>query len=357
MGNLMNERSQMDSLYSRYQGFLVPAARIRTGESGRDVTAGGAGIGSLTVSLSLDTPASAVFSLVNIYDAERRSFAGSVMDQLYLGNTVRIELGYGSSLERVFSGFIYSVKTEFSEMASVTVTALDVRRVMDAAVRKGVVWRYTTYSDIFKQVMEPYRKLYSRIVADSTPAKAVELMMQNESDLAFARRLAVEGNREFFVYDDVVYFRRKARRSPAVTLTWGKDLLYFSRESIYADETLTVLGLQKDSREAVTAQASVKTESSIRQVAVGGLNRIVASPTSDTREKAGEKAARLAEELRQKKQSGQGACAGLPQLVPGRPVAVAGLPGQINGTYQIKSVTHQFDGTGYETRFEIGGFG
>lgn len=357
MGNLMNERNQMSSLYSRYQGFLVPAAKILVGESGKDLAGSfGVQVESLTVSLSLDTAASASFSIVNVYDSEKKTYLNSIMDQLFLGNLVKIELGYGSSLEKVFTGFIYSVRMDFGDIASLSVTALDVRRAMEDAMRRGVVWNYTTYSDIFRKVMEPYKKLYSRLVVDQTSAKEVVSVMQNESDLAFVKRLATEGNREFFVYDDTVYFRRKSKRSPSVTLTWGQDLISFSKESIYADESVTVLGILKDSKESVSATAEVKTDSSTQQVATGGLVHEIVSPTSDTKEKAAEKAARIAEELRQKKQSGQGACIGLPQLLPGRPIAVAGLSRQVNGTYTLKSVKHHFGSDGFQTSFEIGGF-
>lgn len=357
MGNLMNERNQMSALYSKYQGFLAPAAKILVGDSGRDLAGSfGVQVESLMVSLSLDTASSASFSIVNVYDFEKKTFISSVMDQLCLGNPVKIELGYGSSLERVFTGFIYSVRTDFSDTATLSVTVLDVRRVMEDAVRHGVVWNYTTYSDIFRQVMEPYKKLYSRLVVDDTAANEVVALMQNESDLAFVKRLATEGNREFFIYDDIVYFRRKSKRAASVTLTWGQDMISFSRESIYANEKVTVLGQLKDSKESVTATAEVKTDSSTRQVATGGLVRDIISPASDTKQKAMDKATRIAEELRQKKQSGEGSCVGLPQLLPGRSVTVNGLSSQVNGTYMLKSVTHTFGSDGFQTSFGIGGF-
>lgn len=357
MGNLMNETSKMDALYSKYQGFLVPSVKILIGESGKDLAGNLNGqIGELTVSLSLDTAASATFSVVNGYDYKNHSFQDSLIKELCLGNSLKVELGYGSNLERVFSGFIYSVKAEFQETAVLSVTALDVRRIMEDSVRTNLIWKYTTYSEVFKQVMEPYKKLYSKLVVDKTSDNAVESVMQNESDLAFVKRLATEGNREFFVFDDVVYFRRKAKRNASVTLTWGQDLISFSKESIYADQQVTVQGLLKDSKNSVNATVEVKTSENIKQVVTGGAVRTINSPSSDTQDKAAQKAAKKAEELRQKKQSGQGTCVGLVQLIPGRPVAIAGLASQINGDYMLKSVTHTFGSEGFQTSFVIGGF-
>ena len=357
MGNLMNERSKMETLYSKYQGFLVPSARILLGESGKDLIGDLNGqIGELTIALSLDTAASATFSVVNGYDDKNHCFYNSLMEQLCLGNLLKVELGYASSLERVFSGFIYSVKADFQETAVLSVTALDVRRVMEDSVRKGLVWKYTTYSEVFKQVMEPYKKLYSKLVVDKTSDNAVESIMQNETDLEFVKRLATEGNREFFVFDDIIYFRRKAKRNSSITLTWGQDLISFSKESIYADQKVTVLGLLKDSKDSVKAEVEVKTNPNIKQVVTGGTIWNINSPSSDTQDKAFQKAQKKAEEMRQKKQSGQGTCIGLVQLIPGRPITIAGLSSQINGDYMLKNVTHSFGGEGFQTSFVIGGF-
>ena len=97
-----------------------------------------------------------------------------------------------------------------AQTATLSVTALDVRRVMEESVGKGVSWKYTTYSEVFKQVMNPYKKLYSKPTVDSTPDNAATSFIQNDqSDLEFCKRLATEGNREFFVFNDNVYFRRK----------------------------------------------------------------------------------------------------------------------------------------------------
>lgn len=357
MGNLMNDRSRMEDLYSRYQGFLAPAARILVGESGRDLSRDlNCRTDQLNISLSLETAASVSFQVLNAYDSKNHCFQGQIMEQLRLGTLLKVELGYGSSLEQVFCGFIYAVKAEFQDVAFLQVTALDVRRVMEDSVKRSLIWNYTTYSEVFKQVMEPYKKLYSRMVVDKTADKAVESIMQNESDLAFARRLATEGNRDFFVFNDTVYFRRKARRNAAVTLTWGRDLISFSKESIYADQQVTVLGVLKDSKEQVTGTAQVKTDPSVKQVVTGGIVRYINSASSDSRDKALQKAEKKAEELRKKKQSGQGVCVGLPQLIPGRPVEVAGLSSEINGSYMLKSVTHTFGSDGFQTSFAIGGY-
>lgn len=357
MGDLMSARSSMKDLYSKYQGFLAPAARILVGDSGKDLIRDLNGqVDQLNVTLSMDTASSASFSVINAYDYKNRSFQSNIMNQLCLGNILKVELGYGSSLEQVFCGFIYSVKVEFQDMAVLSVTALDLRRVMEDSVRKGMVWKYTTYSDVFRQVMQPYKKLYSKLVVDKTSDKAVESVMQNESDLAFAKRLAQEGNREFFVFNDVVYFRRKSKRSSALTLTWGEDLLSFTKESIYADQKVMVLGLMKDGKETVSASEEVKTDKNMKKVVTGDVIQTISSPASDSKDKAAQKAAKKAEETRRKKQSGQGVCVGLPQLVPGRPVTVAGMASQINGDYILKSVTHSFGSDGFQTSFEIGGF-
>lgn len=353
----MSDRNKMEDLYSKYQGFQAPAVRLLLGDGKVDLTGKlNAQIDGLTVNLSQETAASASFTIVNAYDSKNRSFDSGIMDQLILGNILRVELGYVSCLEQVFTGFIYAVKADFGDMAALSVTALDVRRVMEDSVRKGESWKYTTYSEVFKQVMQPYKKLYSKLTVDNTPDNAVTSVIQNESDLEFCKRLAAEGNREFFVFNDVVYFRRKSKKASALTLSWGRDLISFSKESIYADQKVTILGLLKDGKDQVSATAEVKTDSSVKQVVTGDNGHTVSSPTSDTKGKAAEKAEKKAAEIKKKKQSGQGTCVGLPQLVPGRPVTIAGLESRLNGEYMVKSVSHNFGSDGFQTSFDIGGF-
>lgn len=357
MGTMMYDKWKMEDLYSKYKGFQTPTAKILVGDSGIDLIGRlNAQIDSLSISLSMDTTNSVSFNIVNAYDSKSHSFNSSVMDQLVLGNLLKVKLGYSSSMEQIFTGFIYAVKVDFSDMATLSVTALDVRRVMEDSVKKAVSWKYTTYSEIFSQVMQPYKKLYSKLIVDQTTSNAVPAITQNESDLAFCKRLATEGNREFFVFDDVVYFRRKSKKAAVTTLTWGKDLISFSKESIYVNQKVTILGMKKDGKEQVSATAEVKTDSKVKQVVSGDTGQTQSSPTSDSKDKAAEKAAKKAAALKKKKQSGQGTCVGLPQLLPGRSVTITGLESRLNGDYRIDSVSHSFGSDGFQTSFGIGGF-
>ncbi|MFR5601849.1 MAG: phage late control D family protein [Lachnospiraceae bacterium] len=357
MGNLMNDRSKIEDLYKKYQGFQAPAAKILIGDGGVDLTRKlNAQIDGLNVTLSQENSGSVTFQIVNAYDYKNRKFNSTIMNQLVLGNLIKVQLGYGSSLEQVFTGYIYGVRAEFGESVTLSVTAMDVRRLMQDSAKSSHTWKYETYSEVFKQVMQPYKKLYSKLVVDKTADKSFEVITQNETDLEFVKKLCLQGNREFLVFDDVVYYRRKSKHSPSVTLSWGRDLISFSKESLYANQKITVVGLLKDGKEPVVSSAEVKTSEKIKPVVSGTSETTLASAASDSKSKAEEKAAKKAEEERKKKQSGQGTCVGLPQLIPGRPVAIAGMDERINGEYMLKSVAHSFGSDGFQTSFEIGGF-
>ncbi len=65
MGDLMNDRSKMEDLYSKYQGFQAPAVKILLGEGKTDlINRLNARIDGLTVNLSLETAASVSFTIV-----------------------------------------------------------------------------------------------------------------------------------------------------------------------------------------------------------------------------------------------------------------------------------------------------
>lgn len=116
----------------------------------------------------------------------------------------------------------------------------------------------------------------------------------------------------------------------------GKDLISFSKESIYADQKVTVLGLLKDGKDAVSATAAVKTESNVKQVVTGDNGQTVSSPTSDSKDKAAEKA-----EKRRRKSKEEAVGTG---RMRGTAAAGAGpygdggrLESRINGEYMVKA--------------------
>ena len=359
MANLMNDRSDMPALYKKYQGFRVPAFQVLLGEGKKDLKSQLNGqTEQLEISLSLDNASSAVFQISNAYDFKNHKFRGEIMNSLTLGNLVQVNIGYGSSLDSVFCGYIHSVKQDFQEMPRLSVTVLDVRRLMQSSQHMLAARTGGTYSEVFQNVMEPYKKLYDRLVVDRSAEKDVSGIKQSGSDLEFVKKLAKAANREFLVFGDQVYFRRISNRSAALTLTWGQDLMSFAKESIYASQKLTVAGIKKGSKdEVVKATREVKTESSVISLVSGGLEEYIWDPSVNSQEKADQKADALKEEREKRVQGGSGSCVGLPQLVPGRTIKIAGLSSGLNGEYMLRQVSHTLGGDGFLTTFEIGGFG
>ena len=354
----MNDRSKMEDLYSKYKGFQTPAAKILLGDGKLDLMNRlNARVDELTVTLPMENSGSASFSIVNAYDGKNRKLDSTIMDQLVLGNIVRVQLGYESNLESLFTGFIYSVKIEYEDSVRLSINAMDLRRLMEDTTREKQAWKAGCVSDVVKQVLKDYSKLYSRIVVDKTPDIETLTVTQNETDLAFINRLAMEEHRSFFVFDDVIYFRRKGQKAPALTMSWGRDLITFSKESIYVDQKITVVGLKEEGKEPLTATVEVKTEDNMNCLVPGGNGVLISSPKSDTQDKVTKKAEKKAEVMRTKKQTGSGTCVGIPELVPGRFITLSGLESKLNGNYQVKSVTHSFGGDGFRTSFEIGGYG
>ncbi len=357
MANLMSDRSDMAALYRKYQGFRAPAFQVMLGDSGQDLGGKLNGqVEQLELSLSLENASSAVFRIINAYDAKNHAFSGEIMKNLILGNLVKVNIGYGSSLDCVFCGYIHSIKQEFQENPALSVTALDVRRLMQSSRHALTTRSGTTYSEIFQNIMKPYKKLYSRLVVDRSSEKDVSGVQQSGSDLEFVKRLAKAANREFLVFGDQVYFRRISKRTAALTLTWGQDLISFSKESVYASQKLTVAGIKKNTKEEVVkATREIKTETGIVSL-VAGQEEYIWDASVNSQEKADQKADKLKEEREKQVQGGSGSCVGLPQLVPGRSIRIAGLSSGLNGEYMLSQVNHSLGGDGFQTSFEIGGF-
>lgn len=355
MADLMEQKTTLAALEQKYENFMVPAVRIRV--NGKDVAGnGGAVVESLRVKLALDDSGSADFTLTHVYDSEKRSFAKKVKDLVMLGSLVKIEIGYGSSLEEVFAGFIYNIHYQVGEMPSLSVAVMDLRRLMAENQKSYYTYSQKSSSDVVMEILKTYQPMFSKAVITKTKAEEDPDFEQNGSDLDFIQTLCRRSNREFLVCGSKVYFRKpRSVDASIVTLENGRSLLAFSREMIYKDETIHVV-VRKDDKEVLRESEKVKTGSAeVRSLNIPIQKYIVESDIK-TREKAKDRLAKEIVEVTKQCQAGSGSCIGLPDLVPGRYIEIAKVDAMLDGKYYLKSVEHQWGSDGYQTSFEVGGY-
>ena len=347
----------MDGTYSyadlvrRYGQFRVPACKLKV--DGREVS--GVGIEQVEATLALEGSSAVSFRVAGAYDRKKSGFRSEVKARLKLGARVSLSLGYGSRLTEVFQGYIGSVEMEFADEPTLSVTAMDVRRLMMEGSKREVVHTLTSYSAVFQEVMRNYSALCPGTEVDATKSGEISRIAQRTSDYNFVvANLAKKAEREFFVLNDKAYFREKGKvKSPVVTLRWGESLFSFSRRASYQNLKITVVGFDPENDKAVTAQTTATAGSS--QKSVGGWNEaVLTDPDAQETDKAKKRAQKEAQERRRRAREGSLRCVGLPELVPGRFVAVKGLDSDLDQSYYIREVRHELSSDGFSTSLEIG---
>ncbi|MCM1103329.1 MAG: hypothetical protein NC409_04405 [Clostridium sp.] len=400
--DLLTAVFEADKLRERYQQYAAPAAKIWIGTPPQElVQAAGVRIEHIRVSLHIDSAASADFSVTDIWDGKQNAIRQTVKKYLVCGAMVKIELGYGSELADVFHGFIYETGVQFSEMPSMQVTVMDVKRLMADNEEIDKVWEEQTLTNLFSTLMGKYSAFGLNVSVEqkqkgggSGEGSSLKTFVQRGSDLSLVRKLCREHDLRFLVYGKEAKLTAKSGEAAVLTLTWGKDLVTFSESSSYVNMQIIVRGTIK--------KPTQKNTSGSGETQAGGVGNTSGSGSAQTGEsgkKGGsteqkkfmiekketvmsDKAAqtgilksvkvieltsmksedeaesRLTDEVERVKESmhsGRGSCIGMPVLIPGRYLGIDGIDDAVNGEYYLKAVSHTFGTDGFTTDFVLGG--
>ena len=345
----------MASLASKYNDFMVPALKISV--QGHDLIGNSEyGVESVELTLSQSAASAAVIKLTNVYDLENRSFISDISDFI-LGELVDIEMGYGSSLTSLFYGYVDEINYELSENPSVRVTAVDVRRMMMGSKKSNISHQVKSYSDAFNEVVKKYNPVFKSKVVDATDQLEVDCIIQNGSDYDFIKEeLCRKGNRDFFVHAGKLYFKDiSAELFHTVEMEWSKDFISFQRKATFQDAVIRIMGQDVDKKEEVEAEVNVKSDDQQKSLVQSETTQMDAAveDNSDAKKVAEHKA----DEMKKQARQATGVCIGVPEIEPGGRVKIKhGDSRLIDGTYDIIEVKHSFNGEGYRTTFEVGGW-
>lgn len=357
MADLMSGNSSYKILSNKYANFIIPTVKIKV--NGTDVVKTmNLTIFELKATLSLYAASSVVIKIADLYDEKSHSFQSKVKSMFQLGTTVEVELGYLSSTEKIFKGYVAMLGVEVEEYALLVVTLMDARRLMMTSGKKQLLHDVKNYSDAFKTVMNEYASLCSATV-DATNDKLEKPLSQVTNDYDFVTKELLQkgkANREFFIFAEKAYFREPCKITGSMlTVKYGRELLSLRVSEGYLDLKIEILGYHSLEQEAVIGKASAKGSLSQKKILATTPTLTVADPSADSQEKANIKAEALAKKLKDQECVGSGSTIGLPELVPGRYLEIESLDAMVNKKYYITEVTHIFDIEGYITQFEIGG--
>lgn len=281
------------------------------------------------------------------------------------GNHVVVALGYAGRLETVCDGLVQGVAASFSEglAPSFTVTGLDTAYDVMAEPRGSETFRDLRDHEIVARVALA-AGLQAEIDATEVvhPAKTKP---SGQSYLQFLQKLAADNHFRFtFSGHALVFVRPRFGDPPAMTLTWGRDLLSF-RPQIDASGQLSevvVRAWDPVERRLIEERASAGDEPrqepnrSLGSEIARDRKRTATRVISDRPVRSPLEARQLAQaELAQSSRrlvKGSGETVGLLELRPGAHVALRGLGAWFNGKYHVTKVTHSIGDGGYRSRFE-----
>ncbi len=357
MPDLMSGTWDYSTLETKYGNFVVPALKIKV--NGVDVVKDlGLMVPEIQVMLSLKAAGAVIIKVADLYQEKNHTFRSDVKNKFKPGTVVEVELGYLSSTQKVFKGYVAMLGAEFGEIPYLVVTLMDARRLMMSSGKKQILHDVRNYSDAARSVLGNYSKLCTSVI-DATSDALEEPVSQTTNDFDFiTRELIGTGrmDREFFIVAEKAYVRKPGKvRTPMMKVRLGRELASLKVDFSYLDLKVEVIGYNPKKQDRVTASETAKGFLEQSRLLSQTPVLMAVDAGADSRDKASARAAAVSREKKEKTCLGSGALVGLPELVPGRFLQVEALEAMMNHKYYITEVTHVINGENFMTYFEIGG--
>jgi phage baseplate assembly protein V len=311
----------------------------------------------LTVETSLDLAGSFGLTLRN---ADNRLLDSALLD---LGKTVEIHLGYGNDLTPAFLGEIAAIEPTFpgNGPPAIKVSGYDKSYRMRRSEPKPAHYTFTNDSVIAARIAAEHGLIP---VVDPTPGLP-EKKIQAESDMAFLKTRARQHHFDVYVEWDRLHFQFPRPQFATYVLEWGRNLSSFSprissaglaglqvvrgyNQELAQSIHVAVLAADLDLDNLIERLGSSAVELLQNLVREGIRKETISNPLH-----AAELAKSLLQDLLEGMYEASGSCIGIPDLVAGNFITIQGVGRRFGGTYRARKVTHQIDGNGFTTSFEI----
>lgn len=348
---------KFSQLCSKYQYMRQPALGLKVGQQELKL-----GVGVALTSLVCELTSKPQAGLLRL---QLEIDTGSTLGQgwlaaLQLGAAGTLSLGYDTDTTQVFHGFLYDISWDYppkNKVIQVEALFLDIRgKLMLSATATSAA----TLSKLVKALVNHGSgggMNVSTTVKNPPDSWNLPARQLGESDYDMLCRIAEFLCYECCVWADQFYFGPPRANSTATVTFEGKNgLLHLIRRRTLAGQCASVTvagsGLSGD---AITAEKSRTRDSGY---GVGSVSNLLSlplwQPEPGVTTMAQAKYLAKARMQERQRQSGaiNGRCVGLPELLPGRFLAISQASPQVNGAYYIHTVRHILDGTGFETQFE-----
>ncbi len=370
-------------LKAAYESFQQPIVRLYV--EGTDITAEDVPLSLTEVEVELSNgfeAGIATFMLTGMYDDESRTYdIKDVKKYLYLGSTVILYIGYGTSVREVFRGFIARVhfiipKENTEDQPGVEVSAMDAKGLM-MANRHSKRLKATCYSEAVKEILSENVFLsqkddkmndFTTLNISNTPDKQDQqgngqtsdkrVEMVEESDYEFIVKAAKKFNFEFFIVGGTLYFiEAKKNTTPLITLTpfTGLRSIDVGYDISGLVRSVEVRNIDMDQGKYVGDKKKMSSKISLGNKAkplVEKQSFVYLDPTAQSKAEAGYRASYLTDTIDYRLGSIEAEFIGLPELVPGRFIELKNFGSPVDNLFYLTKVRHILESNVYRTVFE-----
>lgn len=329
---------------------------------------------SADVDESVDKPAMFTLTLNEELDIDTQEFTwlDKNRDLIMPGNKVVIDFGYVDHLEE-FKGVIKALSPGFSSsgVPALRIEGYDRSHNMQKGENKFKK-KNVKYSDVAKEIAKKY-DLSDREVASKDKKYPWVKRNKKENDYALLQRLAKRIGYEFFVRNDILYFRPPADKGKkTASFEYRKNFISFTPRltTALAVHEVTVIGWDEKSKKKIKATATladIKSNLGIQdfdKLLEDTKGRKTKKKIEGRVVKSKEDAKLLAiAELKRFNNgfiSGSLELLGNPYLRPGMTIEITltkststSVKNWFNGMYYINGAKHSLSDSGYTTTLEV----
>lgn len=345
-----------EDLKTKYSGFCCPCTEVLLDGTALDAK-------YIVVeteaenTIETESVCSAVFKVQSSQELKPGEFP--VLSDFPLLQKTEIKMGFQGKLVSVFQGYIFERELSFSggEPPCLKVTCLDNKAFLRMNTSCQTFSEKTKLSELADDLLKNY-SFSKEITATPALAKKMTLFCAGQTDFEIMCRMAEETGYEFFAHKDKLYFRKPMSVSGNLIELNATDILSLKAKTSAAGlvSNVNLYGFNQDAGEAVSGTADAVTakvgsgdtctEILSEHSAVWEANIHMTAGSSKTLDDP-------AKVFLQRKSMSLTtltfATPGLPEMIPGRLMALGEIEKDLKNTYYIRSVRHSQRGSNYTT--------
>lgn len=358
-------------LEKKYSNFLSPTFKITVG--GFKLDSAKVPISYLQIQLTTENRAGMCsFTVEAMYDYETGVWSDGFLDKVDVGMKVVVEIGYAESQKQIFLGYVDKYRIDYSSQGApqLHVSAMDGLGLLMSNREKTDFGKRKTTDVVRELVMAcQHVGLATACTIDKLPAFEAQFVKEKAcSSYDFLCRLAEMCFVNFCIINGELIFSNLLKNTTdLIELTMGVSLIEFSKTIALSQQTVgsvTVISNGTVDKKEVRSKAVVPSrygggagETGVQKwKALKGTNRDLVVNFLKSADECKFVAQNVLDSMSLGFVQGSGRCIGIPEIIPGRYIKLAGLDKETNGSYFITAVTHTFSGEGFFTEFEVKGF-